>query len=460
MALACLTSCSDDPVSVTPEPFSVTLQITDDQGDPVEGLRVASMPVVPGDFWEPPLEGQDHPRQLMVQVSWAVNGTGLFVIHDVAGVAVRTLYEGEVMAGVTSIPWDGRDDDGAPLPGGWYEARITPLDEGENEAEAYPLILSVCDPDWHMVGTTDSNGRLVLTDRTLVPGLYDVDQVIGAPLTTNTLFRLENDLDDGQYMTVELRDEPTSDTITWDPPYTTFRLVLTVVNDLDVPVPDLGVGLMPALPDWVLAEDQQRSTRTHITIPIELESERLVLMTIEDIAGTHVRTLLNGELVAGRHIVGWDGRNDTGQPTAAGYYEVVLQTGPAGSDILDSYQSRGVLQILEGALGHSGVTDEQGRVTIDDRRLVPGFWDVAPMTITSEEAEVRGVVELGTDVWVVMGDFLQVALLSDVTDGAQTATVKYRQPLKPDGGQPKLGGNLLPPPNQAELLPPYPNPFN
>jgi hypothetical protein len=45
------------------------------------------------------------------------------------------------------------------------------------------------------------------------------------------------------------------------------------------------------------------------------------------LAGTVVHTLYAGPLVAGGHIVNWDGRNDAAQLVAAGSYGVTLHAG-------------------------------------------------------------------------------------------------------------------------------------
>jgi len=54
-------------------------------------------------------------------------------LTDEAGRTVRTLRLGPSPAGRIEIPWDGRDDDGAPLPPGDYRVRIAAADaEGKS----------------------------------------------------------------------------------------------------------------------------------------------------------------------------------------------------------------------------------------------------------------------------------------------------------------------------------------
>lgn len=58
-------------------------------------------------------------------------------------------------------------------------------------------------------------------------------------------------------------------------------------------------------------------TRIGFSIPDDGAQVRL---TIHDVAGRRVRSLVPGEWIRGQHVVTWDGRNDEGRPTAAGIY--------------------------------------------------------------------------------------------------------------------------------------------
>jgi hypothetical protein len=52
------------------------------------------------------------------------------VVYDVLGRRVRTLIDGEVIAGEQAVTWDGGSDAGGPAPSGVYVAR---LESGESE---------------------------------------------------------------------------------------------------------------------------------------------------------------------------------------------------------------------------------------------------------------------------------------------------------------------------------------
>ena len=51
-------------------------------------------------------------------------GAARLTIHDLSGRRVRALLDAELTAGAQGVPWDGRDDRGAPLPSAAYFARL------------------------------------------------------------------------------------------------------------------------------------------------------------------------------------------------------------------------------------------------------------------------------------------------------------------------------------------------
>jgi hypothetical protein len=56
------------------------------------------------------------------------------------------------------------------------------------------------------------------------------------------------------------------------------------------------------------------------SIGFELARSARIRMEVFDVAGRHVRTLVDGVHGAGAHRARWDGRNAAGQPAAAGVY--------------------------------------------------------------------------------------------------------------------------------------------
>ena len=65
------------------------------------------------------------------------------------------------------------------------------------------------------------------------------------------------------------------------------------------------------------------------TVPVSVAAGSVdVNLTIYNISGQPVRRVWNGPLAAGEHRLGWDGRDGSGRPVAAGVYVVRLRRGP------------------------------------------------------------------------------------------------------------------------------------
>ena len=62
------------------------------------------------------------------------------------------------------------------------------------------------------------------------------------------------------------------------------------------------------------------------TISFDLPKREAVKLTVFDITGRVVRTLLDKQLAAGTHHVTWDGKNEAGHPVASGVYLFRLST--------------------------------------------------------------------------------------------------------------------------------------
>ena len=62
------------------------------------------------------------------------------------------------------------------------------------------------------------------------------------------------------------------------------------------------------------------------TLDFALPNASWTALDIHDLAGRHVRTLVHGDLPAGRHAITWDGRDDRGGAVAAGIYLARLRT--------------------------------------------------------------------------------------------------------------------------------------
>ncbi|HIA30496.1 MAG TPA: T9SS type A sorting domain-containing protein [Candidatus Marinimicrobia bacterium] len=67
-------------------------------------------------------------------------------------------------------------------------------------------------------------------------------------------------------------------------------------------------------------------------IKIELDRSTTVLLSVFDLKGQWVNTLVKGRLHSGEHSIHWDGKNSSGIEVPTGEYIVILQT-PAGRKV-------------------------------------------------------------------------------------------------------------------------------
>jgi len=166
LAVAC---GDDDPVK--PENFSVTIQVTDPAGDPVEGLRVG---LVNDHAFLPDGVGTAK-AAVVVPFRVDIEAQALLTIEDIEGQVVQSLdYTARV--GSHSWMWNGMDDAEVHQPSGRYTAHIvlTNVDTGllmfEDRTD---MLLSMLDPSLVPAGYTDQDGKLVIKDKKLFPHLYD-----------------------------------------------------------------------------------------------------------------------------------------------------------------------------------------------------------------------------------------------------------------------------------------------
>ena len=62
-------------------------------------------------------------------------------------------------------------------------------------------------------------------------------------------------------------------------------------------------------------------------IRYDLPEENLVSVTIYDVMGRKIRSLMNEGQTAGYHSIRWDAKNDIGEGVAAGMYIYTIQAG-------------------------------------------------------------------------------------------------------------------------------------
>ena len=64
-----------------------------------------------------------------------------------------------------------------------------------------------------------------------------------------------------------------------------------------------------------------------VTIPFDLRQDGNLTLSVYDVSGRLVKTLVNEWTRAGSHIVSWDGRSDLGAQISSGVYFCRLRTG-------------------------------------------------------------------------------------------------------------------------------------
>jgi len=110
-------------------------------------------------------------------------------------------------------------------------------------------------------------------------------------------------------------------------PHLNFGMTGAVTVEAVSAVDDVPTGPRPAL-----LQNVPNPFNPQTVIAFDLPSATIVKLTVHDLAGRRVRTLLDGAVLpAGAHDAVWNGRNDGDAPVAAGVYFYSLQT-PSSQD--------------------------------------------------------------------------------------------------------------------------------
>ncbi|MBC8423106.1 family 16 glycosylhydrolase [bacterium] len=170
-----------------------------------------------------------------------------------------------------------------------------------------------------------------------VAGEYTIETRV-ASLSVGGTFHLEFD---GQDKTGDVSVPVTGGWQTWTTVSTTATLasgtqVMRFVTTLEgfnvnyFEVPDLPTAVLPDLQSarCVLHPCYPNPFNPTTTISYDLPEPKTVNLTIYDVAGERIQTLLAAESAeAGRHEVVWNGRDETGRVVAAGVYFCRLEAG-------------------------------------------------------------------------------------------------------------------------------------
>nr|HQV34537.1 T9SS type A sorting domain-containing protein [Calditrichia bacterium] len=83
---------------------------------------------------------------------------------------------------------------------------------------------------------------------------------------------------------------------------------------------------LPAPPDFHLAQNYPNPFNPATTIAFDLPAAQRVEISVYDISGRRVATLLDGLRNAGRHTLRWNGKDDNGKSMPSGVYFYRIST--------------------------------------------------------------------------------------------------------------------------------------
>jgi hypothetical protein len=170
-------ACGDD-APASPESFKLTVAVTDQAGDPVPGLDMSLVQDTPyyQDGKSRPASAEPGRPAVTIPFTLDQESDVRLSIEDIEGHQVRLLGEQSLPAGTHHWVWNGLGDAEQRLPSGVYTVRLVVHLAGQEpiiHEQTRPMLMAMIDPGRYSVGTTDQDGRIVLTDRKLFPFLYD-----------------------------------------------------------------------------------------------------------------------------------------------------------------------------------------------------------------------------------------------------------------------------------------------
>ncbi len=102
--------------------------------------------------------------------------------------------------------------------------------------------------------------------------------------------------------------------------------VLTVLSGSSTPLNINDNDIFTAR-DFSLNQAYPNPFNATISIPFNVNGEDNIMnLSIYDISGKNIRTLLNRKTMRGKHTINWDGLDDKNRPLASGFYFISLRT--------------------------------------------------------------------------------------------------------------------------------------
>lgn len=192
-------------------------------------------------------------------------------------------------------------------------------------------------------------------------------------------------------------------------------------------------------------------------------------VTVEDVAGATVRTLFEGARPAGPCTLVWNGRDEADIHQMSGLYRAKLVArNSAGQVIYDSLQPM-FMALMDFDQAKAGVTDDEGRIVVHDRRLFPHLYGDVPMQAVDENGDLAGLFPLTSLTRFYLRDprYGHVERFDREVEGSGQVVVLPWQGVDGAGrstNPPGVPGPAVPlnDPEDGpfELRRPYPNPFN
>lgn|GEM_PF-1207186 len=168
-----------------------------------------------------------------------------------------------------------------------------------------------------------------------------------------------------------------------------FAVAITVLGTDDHPVPGLALAMVNEVPGL---QGAAAGSRAACAVEFRMPREATVRLTVEDIDGDHVKTLLDDdEHVAGDHRTTWHGTNDQFVNQPSGRYTVrMVATNAAGDTTLFTDARDCYLADPDPEENSVAMTNDAGAIVLTVRKHFPQVYDHGPMPHLNEEAEELG----------------------------------------------------------------------
>ena len=191
---------------------------------------------------------------------------------------------------------------------------------------------------------------------------------------------------------------------------TGFQVVIEIVDGQGDPLEGLDLGAVPESPyyqDGKASDGDEMPPPPPLSYPYPCPFNGVVAMiftvaepghvrlAVEDIEGTEIRVLVDGEFAADSRSVQWNGTDDLGAPMASGIYtaHLVIRDG-SGGEIVTEYSHDMLMANMDPERWSIATSDARGRIVLDDKRLFPYLYDPDPIPAVDESVNPLGEIVL------------------------------------------------------------------